>query len=152
VSDTRRRTDDGWQLRFERRYPHPPAKVWRALTEPEHLGAWYPFAIEELDLRVGGIIRFREPDGAPTDLYAEITELAAERTLAFTEFDAETGAHRLRFMLEADGAGCVLTFEHTFADNPWAEQTFTGWQQCLDVLRTTVDRLGTATTYRTDGR
>ncbi|KMS90377.1 hypothetical protein ACZ91_15450 [Streptomyces regensis] len=62
------------------------------------------------------------------------------------------GAHRLRFMLEADGAGCVLTFEHTFADNPWAEQTFTGWQQCLDVLRTTVDRLGTATTYRTDGR
>nr|WP_246382628.1 SRPBCC domain-containing protein [Prauserella isguenensis] len=125
-------------MRFERRYAHPPAKVWRALTEPEHLSAWYPFPIEELDLRVGGIIRYREPDGDPTDLYAEITELEPHRRLAFTEFDRETGRHRLRLTLEPDGAGCVLTFEHTFADNPWAEQTFTGWQGCLDVLGTTV--------------
>jgi uncharacterized protein YndB with AHSA1/START domain len=31
-------TDDGrYALRFERTYPHPPAKVWRALTETRHL-------------------------------------------------------------------------------------------------------------------
>lgn len=142
MNDTRRRTTGGgWQLRFERRYPHPPAKVWRALTDPEHLSAWYPFPVEELELRVGGIIRFREPDGEPTGLHAEITELEPYRRLAFTEFDEETGEHRLRLTLEPDARGCVLTFEHTFADDPWAEQTFTGWQGCLDVLRTTVDRL-----------
>lgn len=141
MTDTQRRTGDGWQLRFERRFAHPPAKVWRALTEPEHLSAWYPFRIEELDLRVGGIIRYREPDGDPTDLYAEITELEPQRCLAFTEFDGETGEHRLRLTLEPEDAGCVLIFEHTFADNPWPEQTFTGWQGCLDVLAATVGRL-----------
>lgn len=151
MTDTQRRTGDGWQLRFERRFAHPPAKVWRALTEPEHLSAWYPFRIEELDLRVGGIIRYREPDGDPTDLYAEITELVPQRCLAFTEFDRETGEHRLRLTLEPDGGGCVLLFEHTFADNPWAEQTFTGWQGCLDVLTATVGRLDLGVLDDVDG-
>ncbi|MBB3665371.1 uncharacterized protein YndB with AHSA1/START domain [Prauserella sediminis] len=152
MTDTQRRIDGGWQLRFERRYAHPPAKVWRALTDPEHLSAWYPFPVAELDLRVGGIIRFREPDGTPTDLHAEITELEPHRRLAFTEFDEETGEHRLRLTLEPDGSGCVLTFEHTFADNPWAEQTFTGWQGCLDALQATVRRIDLGALDDIDGR
>jgi len=27
-------------LRLERRYPHPVAKVWRAVTEPEQTSPW----------------------------------------------------------------------------------------------------------------
>ncbi len=39
--------DDGrWQLRFERTLPHPPEKVWRALTEPQHLARWFPTTLE----------------------------------------------------------------------------------------------------------
>ena len=35
--------DDGRvALRFRRRLPHPPEKVWRALTESEHLQHWMP--------------------------------------------------------------------------------------------------------------
>ena len=26
-----------WRLRFTRPLAHPPGKVWRAITEPEHL-------------------------------------------------------------------------------------------------------------------
>jgi len=37
---------DRWQLHFTRRLPHPPEKVWRALTEPEHLKEWFPNDIE----------------------------------------------------------------------------------------------------------
>lgn len=151
MTDIQRRVDGGWQLRFERRYAHPPAKVWRALTDPEHLSAWYPFPVAELDLRLGGLIRFREPGGTPTGLHAEITELEPHRRLAFTEFDEETGEHRLRLTLEPDGTGCVLTFEHTFADNPWAEQTFTGWQGCLDVLAATVRRVDLGVLDDVDG-
>jgi len=33
-------------LRFVRWLPHPPGKVWRALTEPEHLAAWFPTTVE----------------------------------------------------------------------------------------------------------
>jgi uncharacterized protein YndB with AHSA1/START domain len=28
------------ELRLEREYPHPPAKVWRALTDPELISRW----------------------------------------------------------------------------------------------------------------
>ena len=38
--------DGRWQLRFTRKLAHPPEKVWRALTEPEHLAAWFPTDIE----------------------------------------------------------------------------------------------------------
>ncbi|MEA2193527.1 MAG: hypothetical protein QOI73_3648 [Solirubrobacteraceae bacterium] len=33
---------DRWRLRFERRLRHPVEKVLRAVTEPEHLQAWFP--------------------------------------------------------------------------------------------------------------
>src|SRR4051794_15127554 len=35
-----------WNVSFERTLPHPPEKVWRALTEAEHLKAWFPTTIE----------------------------------------------------------------------------------------------------------
>src|SRR5205085_9932689 len=35
-----------WRLRFTRHLAHPPDKVWRALTEPEHLAAWFLLAFE----------------------------------------------------------------------------------------------------------
>ncbi|HKC74762.1 MAG TPA: SRPBCC domain-containing protein [Chloroflexota bacterium] len=38
--------DGRWQLRFTRKLAHPPEKVWRALTEPAHLAAWFPTDIE----------------------------------------------------------------------------------------------------------
>ena len=34
--------DDAWMVRFERHLAHPREKVWRALTESEHLRAWLP--------------------------------------------------------------------------------------------------------------
>jgi len=40
-------------LRMERRYPHAVEKVWRAVTEPEHLAAWFPSTVSG-DLRVDG--------------------------------------------------------------------------------------------------
>ena len=31
-----------WRLRFTRDLAHSPEKVWRAITETEHLMAWFP--------------------------------------------------------------------------------------------------------------
>lgn len=28
------------QIEHEEKYPHPPERVWRALTDPAELGAW----------------------------------------------------------------------------------------------------------------
>jgi uncharacterized protein YndB with AHSA1/START domain len=59
-------TGGTWRLRFERRLAHPPEKVWRALTEPEHLEAWFPTTIEG-EFETGAALRFRHRD---TDLPA----------------------------------------------------------------------------------
>lgn len=126
-----------WALRFERRLAHPPEKVWRAITEPEHLSRWYPFPATELDPRVGGTIRFS--DGESAELQAEITEFLPPKVFAFREYDEETGTHELRIELHPDDDGCRLVFTHTFADKTWAAQTETGWMHCLDALTRALD-------------
>ena len=36
------RQGDRWTLTFTRTLAHSREKVWRAVTEPEHLAVWYP--------------------------------------------------------------------------------------------------------------
>ncbi len=55
--------DDGrWQLRFTRTLRHPLEKVWRAITEPEHLANWFPTTIEG-ERAAGAPLRFSFPGG-----------------------------------------------------------------------------------------
>jgi uncharacterized protein YndB with AHSA1/START domain len=51
------RAGNRWQLRFTRDLHHPPEKVWRSITEPEHLAAWFPSDIEG-ERAVGAVLRF----------------------------------------------------------------------------------------------
>src|SRR5690349_19150882 len=60
---TREQGRDGrWKLRFERRLIHPQEKVWRAITEPEHLEAWFPTTVEG-ERAAGARLRFSFPGG-----------------------------------------------------------------------------------------
>jgi hypothetical protein len=38
-----RKDGEKWTLILVRDRAHPPAKVWQALTDPEHLRQWAPF-------------------------------------------------------------------------------------------------------------
>ena len=38
-----RKDGEKWTLVLVRDLSHPPAKVWKALTDPEHLREWAPF-------------------------------------------------------------------------------------------------------------
>ena len=51
------RDDDDCTVTFIRELPHPVEKVWRAVTEPEHLGAWFPDQIVG-ERRAGAPLRF----------------------------------------------------------------------------------------------
>ena len=110
------------------RWPHPPEKVWRALTEPEHLAAWFPSDIEG-DREVGAKLRFvfRNGEGPPSD--GEMLVYDPPTTL---EFRWERGI--LRFDLRPEGEGCVLTFVDTFDELGKASRDGAGWHACLDVL------------------
>jgi uncharacterized protein YndB with AHSA1/START domain len=54
--------DGSVTLRFTRQFRHPPHKVWRALTEPEHLAAWFPTTITG-DFTAGGALSSASWDG-----------------------------------------------------------------------------------------
>jgi uncharacterized protein YndB with AHSA1/START domain len=127
-------------LRFERRLAHPPEKVWRAITEPEHLSRWYPFRVTAMDLRVGGTIHF--DDGTMT-MDAVITQLDPPRRFAFSERApaqlARESEDLVSFELRADGDGCLLIFTHVFHDRPAAASYASGWDFCLDALASTLD-------------
>lgn len=121
-------------LRFERRLSHPPRKVWRAITEPEHLSRWYPLRINELPLEVGGPIRFDDGEGTTYD--GKVVEVDPPRVFAFTEED-----DLVRIELRAEGEGSVLVFTHTFDAANAAQGAEDGWKGCLDQLERLVGEL-----------
>jgi uncharacterized protein YndB with AHSA1/START domain len=127
TGDTFERTGDGARISLERRYPHPLAKVWRAVTVPEDLSAWFPSNVE-LDLRVGGEVRFSGDPNLP-DTTGRVTDLEPPHLLAFTWDD-----DHIRLELAEVGDGTRLRLTHTFGDVYGAASFASGWSSCLAVL------------------
>jgi uncharacterized protein YndB with AHSA1/START domain len=122
--------DERDAVRFERRYPHPVEKVWRAVTDPAELKHWFPAEVT-VDLRAGGAMRFVFPDGEMPPTEGEVTEFDPPRVFAFT-WDQD----RLRFELEPEGGGaaCRLRFLHVIAEPDAAARNAAGWHVCLEML------------------
>jgi uncharacterized protein YndB with AHSA1/START domain len=138
-------------LRFERRLPHAPAKVWHCLTDPSELRYWFPARIEG-ERAAGAKLRFvfeAKPEGvvdaelaalieqkqqeaanAPAEIFeGEITIYDPPRVLELT-----WGGETLRFELSAEGAATRLVFTHTLPDGEQAEQVGSGWHISFDWL------------------
>jgi uncharacterized protein YndB with AHSA1/START domain len=115
-------------VRVERAYPHPIDKVWRAVTAPDHLGAWFPSPVE-VDLRPGGAMRFAAFEGDP-GATGTVEAVDAPRLLRFT-----WGADRLTFELAPDGDGTRFALVHSFDDRYGAASFAAGWDLCLAGLR-----------------
>jgi uncharacterized protein YndB with AHSA1/START domain len=120
--------DGRYQLRFRRTLTHPPEKVWRALTEPQRLRAWFPADIEG-ERAEGARLHFvfRNDEGEPGD--GEMRVYDPPRVLELS-WDEEL----LRFELEPSGDGTVLTFVTTFDELGKAARDAAGWHACLDIL------------------
>jgi uncharacterized protein YndB with AHSA1/START domain len=101
-------------LRFERRLAHSVERVWRAITEPDELEAWF-VARPEWKPEVGETFNAMEQDG-------EITEVEPPSLLAWN-----WGGELYRFELRADGDGSVLVFTHVFDERKYGAQHATGW-------------------------
>lgn len=112
-------------LRFERSLPHGPEKVWRAITEAQELAGWFPARIEG-ERKVGAPLRFVDEGG---ETFGEVLECEEPRLFSFSWGDSV-----LRFELQAEAAGCLLIFTHTFDERPFAASFATGWHKCLDGL------------------
>ncbi|MDA0636412.1 SRPBCC family protein [Nonomuraea sp. MCN248] len=118
------RPDGRAELVMRRRLPHPPEKVWRAVTEPEHLKQWFP---AELTID-GDRVRYGfGPDGA-------VLELEPPRLFAHT-----WGEDELRWEIRPDGDGSLLTLTHVFGDRFGAAGFAAGWHTCTAALAALLD-------------
>jgi uncharacterized protein YndB with AHSA1/START domain len=119
-------------LRMQRELRHPVERVWRAITEPGELRAWFPAAVE-VDLRLDGPITFTfedEPD-APVDEHGSgvIRAYDPPRLLEYT-----WGDEVLRWELVPAADGCTLHLTATFDDRPGTASFTSGWTLCFDAL------------------
>lgn len=121
-------------LRFERRFPHPRERVWRAISDPEQMTAWFPAAVQT-ELRPGAPMRFVFDDEAPVEdtWDGEVLEVDPPAVFMF-----RWNRDVLRFDMLADGDGCRLVFTHALGDGPTgrlgAARTAAGWDGCLTSL------------------
>ncbi|MFG2653220.1 SRPBCC family protein [Streptomyces sp. NPDC048436] len=136
--------DDGHSvLRMERRLAHPPARVWAAITRPEHLAQWFPSEVT-VDLRPGGAMGFHFPGDEGPGMTGEVTDVEEPRLFAFSwgddhlrweiTPDGPQGADGRQGPEDPGGQGSLLTLIHTFGDRFGAPSFAAGWQLCVSAL------------------
>lgn len=121
--------DPKLDLVLERIVDVPPALVWKAWTEPEHLMPWFTPApwttVEcEIDLRPGGLFRtvMRSPEGERFPNVGCFLEVVPNKKLVWTDaLEADFRPSR-----EAPGANCPFRFTATIlleAHGPQGQRT-----------------------------
>ena len=125
--------DGRWRLRFDRRIAHPPGRLWRALTEPEHLAAWFPTGIEG-DRTAGAMLTFPFPEQAFPAMDGVMLACEPPSLLEFT-----WGGDTLRFEVSPDGDGSRLRLIVWLDERGKAVRDGAGWHECLDVLQAHLD-------------
>ncbi len=124
-----RKDGDKWTLVLVRDLSHPPAKVWKALTEPEQLREWAPF---DSDRSLGSVgTASLTTVGAPTPL---VSETQVKRADAPKLLEFNWGGQDIRWELEPlGGSGTRLTLWHNI-DRRYISMGAAGWHICFDVL------------------
>ncbi len=122
-----------WTLILERELKHAPEKVWRAITDPEHLRQWAPYDVDS-PLTEGARVKLTVV-GAPTPQVSEttITRAEAPRVLEYC-----WGEHAMRWELEPHAGGTRLTLWHNI-DGNYVAMGAAGWHICFDVLAHLLD-------------
>jgi uncharacterized protein YndB with AHSA1/START domain len=121
-----RKAGEKWTLVLVRDLPHPPAKVWQALTDPAQLREWAPFDSDR-NLGVIGTATLSTV-GAP-----RVSETHVKRADAPKLLEYEWGGGDLRWELEPLGGGTRLTLWANI-DRRYISMGAAGWHICFDVL------------------
>jgi uncharacterized protein YndB with AHSA1/START domain len=124
-----RKDGERWTLVLARDLSHPPARVWEALTDPEHLREWAPFDSDRSLGSVGAVTL--STVGTPTP---QVSQSQVKRADAPRLLELEWGGQDLRWELEPLGSsGTRLTLWHNI-DRRFIAMGAAGWHICFDVL------------------
>ncbi len=105
------------EIRIVHEYPDPPAKVWRALTDPALMARWMIAARPEgFSTAVGTRFRFvgKPRPGWGGVVECEVLEASEPSVLRYSWVaDGEGEVMQVTYRLEPHGGGTRFTFEHT---------------------------------------
>lgn len=110
--------DGDTDIIIRRDFSHPPARVWRGLTEPALIRKWmgieaYPMTHCEMDLRPGGSFRFdwAAADGSSFGFHGPILIVEAPRHMVHVEHFSRDPSYRTHCTtdLEPRGSGTRMT-------------------------------------------
>jgi uncharacterized protein YndB with AHSA1/START domain len=124
-----RKDGEQWTLVLVRELAHPPSRVWKALTEPDHLREWAPF---DSDRSLGAVGTARlSTVGTPTP---QVSETHVKRADAPRALEYSWGGGNIRWELEpVGGSGTRLTLWHNI-NRAYISMGAAGWHICFDVL------------------
>lgn len=122
------RPDGRWQLRFARKLAYDQATIWRAITEPDRLAAWFPTTIEG-ERTAGAPLRFGFPHGEAPDFEGEMLAFEPEELIEF-----RWGPDLIRIELRERDGGTELTLLDALGELGKAARDGAGWHTCLDAL------------------
>ena len=114
-------------VRFERTFPHPVERVWRAISDPAELPSWFPSQVE-YEPEVGSAVRFTGDPHAPGQ-EGSLLAWDPPRHLAF-----RWGQDELHFTLEEVDGGCRFELVNVLSDPDAAARNAAGWHVCLAEL------------------
>jgi uncharacterized protein YndB with AHSA1/START domain len=116
-------------LRFERRLARPVDEVWRAVTDPDEMRAWFPTRIEIADWKVGADLTHHFDMHDIDPLPGTVLEWDPPRKVSFTWGDDTIG---LELRPAPDGGTMFVLTEQLGAAH--AARNAAGWEACLDRL------------------
>jgi len=126
-----------YTITFNRRSKHSPARLWRALTDPEEVAGWTD-APATIDLRVGGTYTFFVGTETPEECIVVRAEPERVLTIVWGMNRPEAWRHAsvVEWTISDDEEGCSFTFVHNgCADRGEGEAGLAaGWHGFLDQL------------------
>ena len=122
---------------LEQTYPHPPGRVWRALTDREALATW--LMPNDFEARVGHRFRFtaKPIPGWRGFVECEVLEVEPPLRLAYSWLGDEDWKEPtiVRWTLEPVDGGTRLRLEQTNLQEPWGRELQAmlsqGWRKML---------------------
>jgi uncharacterized protein YndB with AHSA1/START domain len=120
---------DTWTLVLVRDLSHPPAKVWTALTEPDHLREWAPFDADRSLASVG--TAKLTTVGAPK---LHVTETEVKRADTEKALEYSWGGGDMRWELKPHGDNGTRLKLWANINKNYISMGATGWHICFDVL------------------
>ena len=126
-------TTEPTAIEVDQYLPHPPAKVWRALTDPDRLARW--LMPTDFAPMVGHRFTFRTDPQPGFDgiVRCEVLDLQPERLLRWSWCNGALNS-TVTWTLTAEGHGTRLLLRHDGfdPDDPWQQQALRimggGWR------------------------